>query len=547
MLTSILKAPPDNVDLYVLATIRADSMQSLLVARIADLGVETPEVVLLPPLSHAAYREVILRPAEVYSERVRRLTIEPVLVRALVEDASGADALPLLAFTLGRLFADYSSTGELTLAHYRQMEGAGGSIARALRDAQLRAGEAGTDANLRRLIVVPRLATWDPDADQRAGAAKRLVAHLEDAVGGDRAPLAPLAEALVEGRLLTRSRDTLEVAHEALLRQPPISQWLEEDREFLVWRDRLGRERAQFEANARGLLAGRELQIAREWLLLRANDLGPADLVFIQTSVEEDDKHRSEGDLRERQRQAAEQKAALLNRTVAGLVTSLLLAILAGGAGFFFAFTQQKAAEAATEAALQTRNEALLFQSRFLTSAAEQAVEQGDAATGLLLALEAMPDQRGDAIARVRPSWTPAGITLSAALRALRERMVFNGHDGAVNGLAVTADGARIVTASADGTVRVWDTKTGGELLKLRDQAGVTSVAITGDGTRIVAGSANGTARVWDAETGAELRQLRGEKERGRSSRCSCDAGRQPYCHWLGRRRRAALGCKDRR
>jgi hypothetical protein len=45
---------------------------------------------------------------------------------------------------------------------------------------------------------------------------------------------------------------TLEVAHEALLRQPPISDWLVEDREFLVWRDRLGRTRAQFDAMRAG-------------------------------------------------------------------------------------------------------------------------------------------------------------------------------------------------------------------------------------------------------------------------------------------------------
>ena len=34
--------------------------------------------------------------------------------------------------------------------------------------------------------------------------------------------------------------------------------------------DRLSRERQSFEANLRGLLSGRELQIARNWLLLHA-------------------------------------------------------------------------------------------------------------------------------------------------------------------------------------------------------------------------------------------------------------------------------------
>jgi hypothetical protein len=151
-LAAVLRAPPEGVDPYVLVAIRADSVQSLLV-RVAELGLEAPKPLYLPPLSTAAYREVVLRPAEVYSERVRALAVEPDLVQALVEDATGADALPLLAFTLGQLFNDFRAEGKLTLAQYRAGEGVGGSIRRALKDAQLQAGAAGSEDNLRRLIV----------------------------------------------------------------------------------------------------------------------------------------------------------------------------------------------------------------------------------------------------------------------------------------------------------------------------------------------------------------------------------------------------------
>ena len=94
-----------------------------------------------------------------------------------------------------------------------------------------------SDEYLRRLIV-PNLATWDP----QAGAAKRLVAREADLLSGDRANLAPLVEQLVRARLLTRSRDTLEVAHEALLRRKPITDWLEEQKDALKLRDDLLRE-----------------------------------------------------------------------------------------------------------------------------------------------------------------------------------------------------------------------------------------------------------------------------------------------------------------
>src|SRR5262249_44662375 len=87
MLAAFLAAPSEGVDPYVLLTIRADSVQALL-DRVAALGLETPKPLYLPPMSPAAYREVILRPAEVYSARVKHLAVEPQLVDALARDAT---------------------------------------------------------------------------------------------------------------------------------------------------------------------------------------------------------------------------------------------------------------------------------------------------------------------------------------------------------------------------------------------------------------------------------------------------------------------------
>ena len=116
-----------------------------------------------------------MKPAEVYTARVRRLAIEPALVDTLARDATGADALPLLAFTLERLFGEFGADGNLTLERYQAMGGVDGSIDRALAEAQRKAGTTGSTASLHRLVV-PGLATWDPSA----GAAKRLVAREVD-------------------------------------------------------------------------------------------------------------------------------------------------------------------------------------------------------------------------------------------------------------------------------------------------------------------------------------------------------------------------------
>jgi formylglycine-generating enzyme required for sulfatase activity len=245
LLAGLLKGASDGIDLYVLITIRADSVERLLQS-IAELGLEAPEPLYLLPLSPGAYRDVIRRPAEVYSRNVRRLTIEPALADRLVADATGADALPLLAFTLSQLFKLHGAGHELTLAQYNEIGGMGGCVTRVLRQAQKSAESAGSDENLRRLIV-PGLATWDP----AASAAKRLVAKEAELVGGGRAPLAPLAHSLVENRLLVRNRDTLEVAHEALLRRPPIAGWLEEQKDALKLRDDVLREAEEWNSGGR--------------------------------------------------------------------------------------------------------------------------------------------------------------------------------------------------------------------------------------------------------------------------------------------------------
>jgi WD domain, G-beta repeat len=243
-----------------------------------------------------------------------RLFIDEELAGALVRDSEGADALPLLAFTLKQLLADYrlGSEARLTLQQYEESGGAGGALAQRLRAAQKAAGFDGRGDALKRLFI-PMLTTWDDEATPPG--AKRLVAPEADLFAGERSGLRHLADALVEERLLTRSRGeggaTLEVAHEALLRQAPLSKWLEESEDFLVWRKRLSRAHKAFEANERGLLAGRELQIARSWAEVVPDDeIGAEDRAFIAESEAEDGRKRETDAERERQRQAAELEAA---------------------------------------------------------------------------------------------------------------------------------------------------------------------------------------------------------------------------------------------
>jgi WD40 repeat protein len=57
------------------------------------------------------------------------------------------------------------------------------------------------------------------------------------------------------------------------------------------------------------------------------------------------------------------------------------------------------------------------------------------------------------------------------------------GHEDAVRSAAFSPDGARIVTASEDRTVRLWDATTGQEIIALRGhQEWVPSAAFSPDG-----------------------------------------------------------------
>jgi WD40 repeat protein/tRNA A-37 threonylcarbamoyl transferase component Bud32 len=98
-----------------------------------------------------------------------------------------------------------------------------------------------------------------------------------------------------------------------------------------------------------------------------------------------------------------------------------------------------------------------------------------------------------------------------SAIRSVRgrERLTLRGHEGAVCAVSFSPDGGRIVSASADGTLKVWDAGTGHETLTIEghlDQ--ISSVAFSPDGSRIASGSADGELRLWDTETGRGMLAL---------------------------------------
>jgi hypothetical protein len=81
--------------------------------------------------------------------------------------------------------------------------------------------------------------------------------------------------------------------------------------------------------------------------------------------------------------------------------------------------------------------------------------------------------------------------------------VTLTGHTNWVSACAVTPDGRRVVSASGDRTLKVWDLRTGALLATLEGHAlDVSACAVTPDGRRVVSASWDGTLKVWDSETG---------------------------------------------
>ncbi len=93
---------------------------------------------------------------------------------------------------------------------------------------------------------------------------------------------------------------------------------------------------------------------------------------------------------------------------------------------------------------------------------------------------------------------------------SLTEFITFKGHAGVVRHVSFSPDGQRVASDAWDsvGTVKVWDGRTGVELLTLKapqdGTSGVNHVSFSADGQRVAAASA-GTVTLWDASSGTTL------------------------------------------
>ena len=488
----------DRPRIVALVTIRSDSYDLLQRAR--ELEDIRHEAFSLPPLARGNYVDVIRRPLEILNRHLinssRSLKFDPAIIERLtatLDEGAGRDALPLLAFTLARLYRDFHARGQITVADYDAMGGVGGSIdaavdsalARAAKDRRAADGAAVED--MLRQIMIPRFAGIDPET----GTARRRTAQYETLPS----EALPLVDALIEERLLTRDNGTVEPAHEALLREwKALTQWLAEDREQLITLEGVRRAAADWQANGRhkDYLAHREGRlISAEGLAIRSDlwgGLADTDHTYLRAcrEAEDDENTRRKADLEAKEAAVRKERRAVR----IGAAVALVLLLTAASLGWFAWDRTGKARQAEVDAL------ALLALSR----------AESDPVGALKLVLGAWPENEGGPF----PAPSIAFQAISLAITQTRPQIILRGAEEENLNFALSPSGKYLTTGDDSGTLRLWDTKSGTQIGDPIDahESRIVSLAFSPDEEMIASGSEDGTFSLWDTMTHRKIGSL---------------------------------------
>jgi len=511
-LDSLLEAVERTPNFTLVLTLRADFLGQALSYRPFGDALQYADL-KLSPMNREELQAAVEQPATMLG-----VTIESGLTERIIDAVSAEPGdLPLLEFALNQLWAKQRDA-QLTHAAYEEIGGVEAALSRYAEEAYGRLNEEEKERARRIFIQLVRPGEGTEDT-------RRLATRTE--VGEENWDL---VTRLASDRLVVSSRDeaageeTVEIVHEALIGGWfRLRSWIDVDRSFRTWQERLRASLRQWEASGRdegAFLRGVPLAEAESWLQSRPVELSPTERVFIQLSLA----------LRDRERK---QQERIRQRTIIGLTGGLaVVSILAVGA-----FRQWQRAEIGRTNAelnsLSERSQALFNEG----NRSEALIESLKA--GLLLkwsTWETQADTRTQVVATLQQvvyglrelrilkgysggniSFSPDGKTIASAsddrtvkLWSIegRELHTFKGHSSKVTSVSFSPDGKTIASASEDKTVKLWSIE-GTQLHTFKGHSGaVTSVSFSPDGKTIASASSDGSVKLWSIE-GTQLHSLK--------------------------------------
>ncbi len=296
-------------------------------------GLNNP-IIILGPMNPDELRDCITRPAQ-----RAEIRLAAGLTQRILDDVAAAPGhLPLLEFALTRLWEEQTDNG-LTHAAYEAI----GGVEKALADQanhvfdHLSAIEQECARRIFIQLVQPGAGTEDT----------RRLASREDI--GD-IPW-DLVTKLADKRLIVTggSKDggeTIEIVHEALLRHwHRLNDWMQADRAFRTWQERLRASLKQWQELNRdesALLRGALLAEGQEWLTQRPNDITATEKAYLQAAIDARDREllaeqerqakmlQLEQDKAQQAEEGLRKQKTLRNFIMGAAAIAVLVAILAG-------------------------------------------------------------------------------------------------------------------------------------------------------------------------------------------------------------------------
>jgi WD40 repeat protein len=435
----------------------------------------------LAPLRGSALRQAITQPAEACG-----VYVEVDLVERLVREAEldrAAEALPLLQVALEQLW-EHREWRYVSLTSYERIaegnrRGLDVVLARHADAVITGLDESDRPMARRALIDLVQLGEGRPDTRRR-----RTINELRRA-GDDDQMLFRALNHLSRHRLVSVGADTgapstvtmlsepktghsevvkrhVDLAHDALITGwPALIGWISERRDDVRIHRRL-----EARAEAGGVLTVSELAEFTSWVA-RVDKPDGKDIGVSQSL-----------------RELVRRSTAARRRFVAGVVTFIIALSIAA----IIAVRQQRVAAHQRDLATQRLGASYQEQGR-------QYLLNGEV-------MRALPFLSG---AYSEGITSPALRMLLGQARSELPSLAF-GHALAVNGARFSRDGVHVVTASRDGTARVWSTETGAEVTpRLRHGGNVRLALFSPDGSMILTASEDGSARLWNAGTGQPL------------------------------------------